>query len=63
MKTCTNDLHEMYPGNCPDCNPEGYAALLAQAPQATTSREVQTDRPTRRTTAPRAHDQGYTDRY
>lgn len=63
MNTCTNELHEMYPGNCPECNPEGYAALLSQAPKGEAVKEAPQGRPTRRTTAERAHDQGYTDRY
>lgn len=63
MNTCTNELHEMYPGNCPECNPEGYKNLLAKAPQGQPVTPQPQARPTRRTGRVSAHDQGYTDTY
>lgn len=63
-KTCTDpDLHELYPGNCPSCNPEGYRALLAQAPQGIPSAPEREARPTRRTEPLGTHDAGYSDSY
>jgi hypothetical protein len=63
MNTCTAELHEMYPGNCPECNPEGYQKLLAKAPQGREVKPEPPQRPTRRTGRVAAHDQGYSDTY
>lgn len=32
MTTCADAVHNLYPDNCPTCNPAGYQALIAQAP-------------------------------
>lgn len=33
MTTCTDSLHNMYPGACPTCDPQEYQKLLEQAPE------------------------------
>lgn len=64
MSKCANlDLHELYPGNCPSCNPEGYQRLLAQAPQGVPAAPDQSSRPTRRTEPVATNDAGYSDSY
>lgn len=32
MTTCADAVHNLYPDNCPTCNPAGYRALIAEAP-------------------------------
>lgn len=63
-KICTDpDLHELYPGNCPCCNPEGYQALLAKAPKGVPAEPEREAQPTRRTVPLGTHDAGYSDTY
>lgn len=60
---CRHELHELYPLNCPGCNPDGYAAMLSHAPQGQPGMEQAEISPTRRVEPQATHDQAYTDRY
>lgn len=64
MTTCANELHELYPDNCPGCNPEGYQALINQAPQGQVQQpEPRSSRPARGRDARGTHQGSYSDRY
>lgn len=55
---CTDACHELYPGNCPTCNPEGYQELLGKAPKPA---QPTTQTPPKRRL--RSSGEGYSDTY
>lgn len=61
---CTSDVHMMYEPNCPECNPEGYQALLNQAPQGEPGQPDAAPAPAPEPRAtPSTHGEGYSDKY
>lgn len=57
-ETCGSELHDLYPHCCPECNPEDYALMVAQAPEGKVE-----ETPLDAGEGPSIHTTGYSDRY
>lgn len=67
MVRCAHESHELYPGNCPECNPEGYQALLGQSSPGQAEETAGTAKPASRAQrsadAKGTHGNSYSDAY